>query len=211
MNELFTFYIFYGPPGSGKGTMVSKLISKLESKNKNVKLVEMGKEMREFSKTETVVANYIAECQKRGISNPSVIASYFWIHALMNLPVNSATEIIFDGICRTKEEAELFRQCAIVFNARVIVIKLDASDDVCKTRLSLRGRFDDAQKEIVETRLQTYRSQTVGAKNELVATLKKEKSLTVRELCINANIDGEELVWGELERGLFPESNTMVI
>ncbi len=197
-------YILYGPPGSGKGTILEKLAEKITQDGDTPVLFEMGQAMRDFAANSGgVVAQVVKQYQAEGASLPGVIPSHFWISMIMNMKEEGSDKrvVILEGVIRTIEEGLLLAQLAKAVNVSVTIFELASSDEVCMQRLASRGRYDDKTEDVIKTRLHTYRTTTTDSMNNLYTKL-QELGVVSKLITIDASVEGAENVWKQVEEKL---------
>lgn len=133
-------FIFMGRPGAGKGTQ-----SELLSQRLGLPIFSTGDRVREIAKEPTRLGHKIAEISNSGGLTPHWFASYLFQEALFKLKDEDG--IIFEGVGRKVEEAELFHEIMEFLDRDYRVINLETSEDTVTGRLKKRaevsGRADD--------------------------------------------------------------------
>jgi len=151
-------FIFVGSPGSGKGTQAKFLSEKL-----GLSTFSIGRRLREIVAENSALGKKVGEVIDKGELMPSWFVLYFCEEVLFNLKENEG--IIFDGVGRKKEEAEIFSQACFWLGRDFKVIFIDVPEDVVKERIEKRrqeGRKDDAPERLVE-RFKNYHKHTLPA------------------------------------------------
>ncbi len=150
-------FVMMGRPGSGKGKQTELLSQEL-----GFKVFSSGKKVREIAAMDTPLGRRIAEISESGKLTPFWFASYLFENALIELPNEEG--IIFEGACRTIEEAQLFDDVTELLGRDFRMLYLDVSEEEARTRTikrkELEGRADDAR---METRLAVYQAETAPA------------------------------------------------
>ncbi len=130
-----TVYLFFGPPGVGKGTIAQKCVKSYEWKH-----VSTGNLCRRHVKEATVFGKIIAERIDNGFLVPDeIIASL--ISDELRIFQDIKVPIILDGFPRTYDQAVLLHSALTSGSLsayRPILIVFQASDDVIFERLNKR-------------------------------------------------------------------------
>lgn len=153
-----THIILFGPPGSGKGTVASKLVEL-----RGFEHISTGDLLREEMKWNTSLGIKAREYEKTGkLMNDDSI-----MQLLNNAMVRGTrTNLIFDGSIRTYEQAYRFHNDLMLEwpSHKFILIELDilqeAADTVLINRITERAktssRVDDQKVEVIKSRIDTY-------------------------------------------------------
>lgn len=154
---------FFGISGSGKGTQADLLERLLTDKDpdRGVERAEMGALIREFYKSETALAKRAREIVDGGGLLPSFMPVYLLTNHL-NQTFKGVEHLILDGVCRRPLQSELIDEIVRFYgrnDPQGIVMEL--SPMVAKTRLSGRGRIDDATDEAMQKRFAWYTEHVV--------------------------------------------------
>ena len=124
--------LFIGPPGSGKGTQASKLLSK-----KRLRHLSTGDLFRKHLKEESELGKLIKPYMVKGALVPDQITNDMVEDFLKNLPKEE--NLLFDGFPRTLFQAKALDQMLKQANRTLDkVIFFDVSDDVIIERLTGR-------------------------------------------------------------------------
>lgn len=171
--------IFIGPQGSGKGTQVDLLKSKIAKVDPErfINHVQTGKPFRELASA----GGYTAEVVKKLIDNgkfvPDVLTNSFVVKEFVDQHVEGA-HIILDGYPRNEAQAiacnELF---ALYQRTNIDVVHLDTEESVVVERMLARGRTDDTKEAIAE-RLRRYKEAT----EPLLELYKEQANATVHDI-----------------------------
>jgi adenylate kinase len=154
--------IFIGPQGSGKGTQIEKLDAVLTSKFPEVDTIDFqtGRRFRALAmKGEGYTEEHVAETLDSGVLQPLFLSVVLWGDA-MREHMNPERNVLIDGFPRTVAEA-IVLESAFSFYKRneIIIINLQATDEVVRGRMIARSRKDDTM-ESIEARLKWYREET---------------------------------------------------
>ncbi len=135
MKQLVTrmIYSFFGPPGSGKGTLAQKLVT-----TDNYQMLSTGNLCRQHVARGTAFGKMLGEYIQQGHLIPDALVTDMVIDWI-SYQANGETPIILDGFPRTKGQAELF--LAFIEQTPGVqfkVVTFDVSDDEIVRRLSQR-------------------------------------------------------------------------
>ncbi len=97
-----TIYSFFGPPGSGKGTLAQKLVSR-----NNFQMLSTGNLCRQHVAQETAFGKMLDGYVKQGHLIPDALVTDMVIDWITTQS-DKESPIILDGFPRTKGQAELF-------------------------------------------------------------------------------------------------------
>ena len=144
-------YVFFGLPGSGKGTQVDLFKKYLDTKNENYLHLEMGKTLREqFSKQDTKLVKDIKAAMNSGELVPSSVPAWALFETILN-NYNDEDIIILDGGFRKEVEAilglELLSFLGFKDNHLFLI---DVPEEEVFKRLKLRVREDDTDESIAK-------------------------------------------------------------
>ena len=149
--------VFFGPPGSGKGTQASRLASTL-----GIPQVSTGDLLRSNVARGTNLGKVARPIMESGALVPDDLVTQM-LKERIEAP-DAATGALFDGYPRTVPQAEeLDRLLRIEGRSLTAVLFIDVPDPVIVGRLVKRaeveGRADDTP-ETVAARLRVYREKT---------------------------------------------------
>ena len=156
-------YLFFGPPGSGKGTQKDLLTGFLEGKTGSFPVViETGQLLRDFiEKKDTLVKQCLADVMEKGGLVPSAFPISGWVQALLS-EVGNCEHIIIDGAGRKLLEAIIIVELLQFFpDSHIHIVHLEVPDDEVMERLLKRGRVDDKE-DVIKTRLVKYKDKETG-------------------------------------------------
>ena len=176
--------VFFGPPGSGKGTQAEIIASNMELKH-----ISTGDIFRKNIKEKTELGIMAQAYMKEG----KLVPDQLTINLLSNEldMCRSSKGFIFDGFPRTLTQAESFDKLLSVKNMPIsLVISLDVSENELVYRLLERGkvsgRVDDQDENIIRNRIQVYNKETsilkdyyVNTINEYFISINGEKNIDV--------------------------------
>ena len=149
--------VFFGPPGSGKGTQASRLASTL-----GIPQVSTGDLLRSNVARGTDLGKIARPIMESGALVPDDLVTRMLKERLEE--PDAATGALFDGYPRTVPQAEeLDRLLRIEGRTLTAVLFIDVPDPVIVGRLvkraEIEGRSDDTP-ETVAARLRVYRDKT---------------------------------------------------
>lgn len=182
--------VFFGPPGSGKGTQAQRLADSLR-----IPQVSTGDLLRGHVARGTELGKVARPIMESGALVPDELVTRM-LRGRLAEP-DAACGVLFDGYPRTVAQAEALDALLAESGRRIVsVVFLDVADDVIVDRLvkraALEGRADDTP-ETIRERLRVYREKT-----EPLAARFREKGLLAR-------IDGDrpvEVVAADISRAV---------
>jgi adenylate kinase len=152
--------ILFGPPGSGKGTQSERLIAKY-----GLKHLSTGDLLRSEIDGQTPLGLAAKSFMDRGQLVPDEVVIEMISSALDNNP--QANGFLFDGFPRTTAQAEALDKLLNQKKTEIaIVLALQVSVDELVKRLLNRGRTsgrrDDADEEVIASRISEYERKTAA-------------------------------------------------
>jgi len=150
--------ILFGPPGAGKGTQSKLLISTY-----NLVHLSTGDMLRSHLKEQTELGKEAAHWVNQGLLVPDQVVIDMITHHIGTNP--NARGFVYDGFPRTIEQAAKLDEVLAARGEQInIMIALDLPDALihermCK-RAEIEGRPDDANDEVIATRISTYHRKT---------------------------------------------------
>ena len=156
-------YLFFGPPGSGKGTQKDLLSGFLEGRTGDFPVViETGQILRDLKKEkDTLVKRLLADVMERGGLVPSAFPISGWVQTLVQ-EAGRCEHVIIDGAGRKLLEAIIIVELLQFFpDSHIHIVYLDVHDEEVVDRLLKRGREDDKE-DIIKTRLDLYKDTETG-------------------------------------------------
>lgn len=146
-------YIFFGPPGVGKGTQAKKFAIKHEFKH-----ISTGELLRQEMLADTELGRTAAQYINSGNLAPDNTVISIIDEQLKNL--SELPGFVFDGFPRTHAQAEALDQIASREGKTIkAVFRLEANEPELIKRLlkreKLEGRLDDTE-ETIKNRLDIY-------------------------------------------------------
>lgn len=155
-------YLFFGSPGSGKGTQKDMLYDVLVNSGEEVAVIETGQLLRDFAKDkDTLTKKHLAEIMDSGGLVPSAFPISTWVNKLI-VEGGEYGHIIVDGAGRKLIEAKTIVELMQFFpDPEIHVIFLDVPDKEILDRLLKRGRHDDRE-DVIKNRLKKYKDKKIG-------------------------------------------------
>ncbi len=155
--------IFIGPQGSGKGTQIERLVTRLKEVDPTRKIVDIqtGRRFRALAaKQENYTERSVSKTIDTGALQPLFLSAVLWGDAFLH-HVDPECHLLIDGFPRTVPEAVVL-ESAFSFYARspVTVVFLEVPEEEVRTRMKLRARKDDTD-DAIEERLTWYREHTL--------------------------------------------------
>jgi adenylate kinase len=150
--------ILFGPPGAGKGTQSKILIDKY-----NLIHLSTGDMLRKHLKEETELGKEAARYVNQGLLVPDEVVIDMIAQQIETNP--NATGFIYDGFPRTIEQAakldELLKKRGQQIS-KMVALELPDSfiHERMRKRAEVEGRADDANDEVIATRIATYHNKT---------------------------------------------------
>jgi adenylate kinase len=166
--------ILFGPPGAGKGTQSAKLIEKYSLTH-----ISTGDLFRKHLKEGTPLGKLAQEFMSKGNLVPDQL-----VIDMVDDKIQGSGKIagtIFDGFPRTIPQAEALDKLLASKGAPIkILVELVVPEEELRKRLADRAtkenRPDDARPEVIENRINVYKSETVAVA-EYYKTLNKYSSV----------------------------------
>ena len=150
--------ILFGPPGSGKGTQAAKLIEKY-----NLLHISTG----DLFRAEIINGTALGLEAKSFIDKGALVPDSVTVNMLKSKMEQHPTVqgVIFDGFPRTIPQAEALDEMLKSKGTEVsLLLSLLVDDSEIISRIIKRGassgRTDDTDPEIIQNRINTYKSQT---------------------------------------------------
>jgi len=148
---------FLGRSGCGKGTQAKLLMQHLETEL----YISSGDLFRTLAQKDTLAGKRVRQLMKDGVLPDAWLACALWEHELIERLTASNQDVIFDGMPRWLPEAETLDEIIRWFvRPPLIPILLDITREEAYTRLMLRGRPDDTEKNI-QARLDWFEADTI--------------------------------------------------
>lgn len=151
--------IFFGAPGSGKGTQGKRLASEL-----NLKHISFGDILRTHIKEETEIGKKVKQALDQGQLVDNELMALV-LEGQINI-IGGYKGVIFDGFPRSIEQAELLHKVLAKYGLVIYgVVFLDVPTYIVENRLieraKLEGRPDDQCPQKIATRLRIYHEETM--------------------------------------------------
>lgn len=186
--------VLFGPPGSGKGTQAQNLIQKF-----NLKQISTGDLFRHNIKNETELGKLAKSYMDKGELVPDQVTIDMLIDELKK--PTDAKGFIFDGFPRTAFQTEALEGIVKdVLNDQIdICLSLVVEDEILVKRLLERGktsgRSDDADENIIRSRIKEYYTKTAE-----VAELYKKQGKYVEVNGVGEIAEIAEKLYTEVEK-----------
>ncbi len=150
--------VLFGPPGSGKGTQATNIISKY-----NLVHLSTGDMLRAEIAAQSTLGLEAKKLMDKGELVPDAVVIGMIANKLDSN--TTAAGFVFDGFPRTVAQAEALDQLLTDRNAPIkTVLSLKVSEEELTRRILDRGktsgRADDQNEEIVKNRVVEYRTKT---------------------------------------------------
>lgn len=170
-------YLFYGAPGSGKGTQVGLLEKYLiEQENKKVLKMGMGNRLREFIEKGSLASKKTKEIVSQGELVPSFLPAYLLFNFALT-EINDEDTILLDGVIRNQDQVEFMYDMFNFLEIEPFIFILNVPKEELKARLIKRGRDDDLREDVVEARIKVFDEETIKCVDKW-----KEKNVKVIEI-----------------------------
>ncbi len=145
--------VFFGPPGSGKGTQAARLAMSL-----GIPQISTGDLLRAHVSRGSELGRRAKPIMESGALVPDELVTEMLRERLREPDADAGA--LFDGYPRTLPQASSLDALLSEGGRRVdVVIFLDVPEEELVTRLLARGRADDTR-ETVKERLRVYEAQT---------------------------------------------------
>jgi len=155
-------FLIFGPPGSGKGTVGSKL-----AVTTGFKHISTGEVFRGFPRTSTS-GKIFYEYAGKGILVPDEVSVKICSRYLRGLVDTNKLDpekdiLLLDGIPRTAAQAHLIDSFVEVLHVLVLDIPNDQIIvDRIQHRAKIEGRKDDMDEAVIRTRIVEYKTKTAA-------------------------------------------------
>lgn len=154
--------VLFGPPGAGKGTQSERLIEKY-----GLVHLSTGDVFRSNIKGETELGLLAKSYIDKGALVPDEVT----INMLRSEVLKHETPkgFIFDGFPRTNAQATALDEFLTSLDTQIsVMLALDVEEEELRERLKKRaevsGRPDDANPEVIQNRINVYKSETAPVK-----------------------------------------------
>ena len=157
-NNTMLNIILFGPPGSGKGTQAEKLVSKY-----NLLHISTGDLFRSEMSSKTMLGLEAKSFCDKGALVPDELTIKMLKSKMEQHP--DVKGVIFDGFPRTIPQAEALDLMLAEMNTSIgVLLSLKVEDQEIVARIQKRGlssgRSDDNDPNVIQNRIDTYKSQT---------------------------------------------------
>lgn len=142
--------IFIGRSGCGKGTQANLLTEYLRAhdpRKRTVYHLETGTHFRKFIEGKGHSNRLSYEAYLRGELQPSFLAVYLWVKALVD-EWNGTEHLIIDGTPRYLDEARVLTTAMRFYRLNPVAVHLAVPRAFSEHHLRLRGRADDTETDI---------------------------------------------------------------
>lgn len=158
-------FFFVGRSGCGKGTQATLLMEALKTQDPTIPqlYIETGKNFRSLVEHPGFTSDLTKEFLNVGKRLPDFMAVWNWGRILVE-EYTGQEHLIFDGVARSKPEAEILATAATFYNwTEPTVIHVAVSNEWSKARLLARGRNDDKDLADIGRRLSWFDVDTAPA------------------------------------------------
>lgn len=129
----------------------------------DVLYVETGEKFRNFIKGEGYTNKKSLAVYERDELQPSFLAAHMWTSEIIE-KFRGVEHLVLDGTPRTLDESSILTSAFSFYGIeKPAVLHLNVSREWSKNHLLARGRFDDANGEKIEKRLNWFESDVVPA------------------------------------------------
>lgn len=152
------FYVLFGPPGAGKGTQ-----AKIISEKYHLHHISTGDLLRQEIKNETELGKLAASLINAGHLVPDEVVVGMIKDCITN--TKDVNGFLFDGFPRTIAQAETLDKMLDDRGEKVTsILSISLPDEMVFERIQHRalieGRQDDANRETIQNRIDTYHHKT---------------------------------------------------
>jgi adenylate kinase len=148
-------FVFFGRSGCGKGTQAKLLADYLKSKGRSVLYIETGSAFRELMKGESLTSKNVQNILKDGHLIPVFLPIWIWTDFMVK-NFTGQEDMILDGVCRRKDEAEALDSALDFYGIeKPNIIVMNVSKKWSFERMMARKRADDTPEKI-QNRLSWY-------------------------------------------------------
>ena len=167
-------YLFFGAPGSAKGTQRKFLEEYFKEKGDSVLVVETGALLRELvSSNDTAIKKELIGVMESGGLVPSVFPAYLWANELIKQK-NMPDQLLVDGAGRKAVEGRLVTEfLSFIPENKLRVIFLEVPLEEVIKRLLLRGRVDDSE-DVIRYRYELFMDEETGTMGSIKFLKSKE-------------------------------------
>lgn len=149
-----------GRSGSGKGTQIELLKNAYLKNNAENTILhyEAGNVFREIIQSGSYTGGLIKNATETGILVPDFVTNGVFVSRMVEHMNTKDQLLIFDGYPRSCAQADVLDETLKYYGrTHAVVLHIDVSEEEVRNRMALRGRYDDAQTEVLENRMRFYR------------------------------------------------------
>lgn len=161
--------IFVGRSGSGKGTQVELLKKFLQEHYAETTIFhfESGEHFRNFIEAPGYTSKLMRNIIGEGKLAPDFITGWLLVEELVNNFKEGQT-LILDGFPRTQTQALMLDSAMEYYHrTNIKVVHINVSEDEVRRRMQTRGRKDDTNPEVIESRIYWYNQNVIPTLNYL--------------------------------------------